>query len=117
MQVLDFRYRPARWQTCIGLVDDPFKTIVGDDGGLYYDYGRRGPEPYDNGQGVFGTRLLAEFVTGAEPGSLSQSLASPRVPIVVSKRQVGRGCSNSRPLPACWPTPPVPSGARTAWII
>jgi hypothetical protein len=88
-QVLDFRYQPARWQTCIGLVDDPYKTIVGDDGGLYYEYGRQGPEAYDNGQGSFGTRILAGFVADAEAGPLRQSLYSPRVPIVISQREVG----------------------------
>ena len=31
-EVLDFRYQPERWQTCIGLPDDPFKTIIGSDG-------------------------------------------------------------------------------------
>ena len=88
-EVLDFRYHPSRWQTCIGLIDDPMKTIVGDDGGLYYEYGKQGPEPYSNGAGTFGTRLLAGFVGPEQPGPLQQSLYSPRVPLVVSKRQVG----------------------------
>ncbi len=88
-QVLDFRYQPARWQTCIGLVDDPYKTIVGDDGGLYYEYGKQGPEAYNNGQGSFGTRILAGFVADADAGTLRQSLYSPRVPIVISEREVG----------------------------
>ena len=88
-EVLDFRYLPSRWQTCIGLVDDPRKTIVGDDGGLYYDYGRRGPEPYNNGQGTFGTRVLAQLVASEQPGPLAQSLYSPRVPIVISRQQNG----------------------------
>ena len=57
-QVLDFRYQPDRWQTCIGLVDDPHKTMVGDDGGLYYEYGKQGPEPYNCGEGSFGARVL-----------------------------------------------------------
>ena len=88
-EVLDLRYHPTRWQTCIGLKDDLYKTIVGDDAGLYYEYGKRGPEAYDNGQGVFGTRLLADFVADAQPGPLQQRLSSARVPIVISERQIG----------------------------
>ncbi len=89
-EVLDFRYQPSRWQTCIGLVDDPMKTLVGDDGGLYYEYGKQGPAPYNNGQGTFGARVLAGFVGTDSPGPLHQSLYSPRVPLVVTRQQVGR---------------------------
>lgn len=35
-RVIDFRYAPEVWQTCIGLVDDPFKTVVREDGSLNY---------------------------------------------------------------------------------
>ncbi len=55
-QVVDFRFAPYRWQTCIGLPDDPHKSIVGSDGGLYYDYG--GGRFYD-----FKTRVLAQLDT------------------------------------------------------
>lgn len=88
-EVLDFRYHPSRWQACIGLPDDPFKTIVGSDGGLYYDYGVRGPEPYNNGQGVFGTRLLAGFHGVGAPGPVVQKLVDPRTPIIVTEQQFG----------------------------
>ena len=81
-EVLDFRYQPERWQTCIGLPDDPFKTIVGSDGGLYYDYGKAGPASYTLGGGRFGTRLLAELDAEGEPTPKSQQLHSPRVPEV-----------------------------------
>ncbi|MHB0956687.1 MAG: hypothetical protein ACYC0X_09215 [Pirellulaceae bacterium] len=88
-QVLDFRYQPSRWQTCIGLVDDPHKTIVGDDGGLYYEYGKNGPEAYHCGQGSFGTRVLAGFVGDVEGAPVRQTLHSPRVPIVITERELG----------------------------
>ena len=71
-------------------MDDPYKTIVGDDGGLYYEYGTQGPEEYNNGQGSFGTRVLAGFVGNAQGGPLQQSLYSPRVPIVISERAYGQ---------------------------
>lgn len=79
---VDFRYAPERWQTCIGLPDDPFKTIVGHDGGLYYDYskvsGRR-----------FGTQLLAELDTEAKVSPKSQQLHSARVPVVTTRHKHG----------------------------
>ena len=71
-------------------MDDPYKTIVGDDGGLYYEYGKQGPEDYHNGQGSFGTRVWAGFVGNAQGGPLQQSLYNPRVPIVISERAYGQ---------------------------
>ena len=37
-RIIDFRYAPDVIQTCIGLVDDPFKSIVREDGSLNYNY-------------------------------------------------------------------------------
>jgi len=88
-EVLDFRYQPGRWQACIGLPDDPYKTIVGSDGGLYYEYGKRGPQPYNNGQGSFGTRVLAELQADGKPGTCRQSLHNPRIPIVATEWEQG----------------------------
>jgi len=79
---LDFRYAPGRWQVCIGLPDDPHKSIVGSDGGLYYDYG--GGHFYD-----FGTRILAELETQGEKGKIRQRLWDPRIPIVITERNYG----------------------------
>ncbi len=81
-QVLDFRYAPRRWQVCIGLPDDPHKTIVGSDGGLYYDYGRG--RFHD-----FKTRILARLDTQGQKGKMTQSLVHPRIPIVVSEQITG----------------------------
>jgi hypothetical protein len=81
-QVLDFRYTPQRWQACIGLPDDPHKTIVGSDGGLYYDYG--GGRFHD-----FKTRILARLETQGQKGRIKQSLAHPRIPIVATEQTTG----------------------------
>jgi hypothetical protein len=81
-QKLDFRYAPGRWQVCIGLPDDPHKSIVGSDGGLYYDYG----------SGIFygfGTRILASLDTQGPKGKVKQSLLDPRIPIVITERNFG----------------------------
>lgn len=85
-EVLDFRYAPGRWQTCIGLPDDPHKSIVGSDGGLYYDFGSG---PYHG----FGTRVLARLAgeneAGRQASPTRQSLLDPRVPIVVTETTAG----------------------------
>ena len=79
---LDFRYAPQRWQTCIGLPDDPHKSIVGSDGGLYYDYG--GGRFYD-----FGTRVRGDIETTGDEGPVEQRLLQARVPVVVTEKQCG----------------------------
>ncbi|MHC4309829.1 MAG: hypothetical protein ACYSSN_07790 [Planctomycetota bacterium] len=81
-QKLDFRYAPSRWQACIGLPDDPHKSIVGSDGGLYYDYG--GGNFYS-----FGTRILADLETQGTKSKIEQSLWHPRIPIVVTEQKIG----------------------------
>jgi hypothetical protein len=80
-QVLDFRYAPSRWQTCIGLADDPHKSIVGSDGGLYYQYGAGRFEG-------FGERILADL-PGDEKAAIEQSLQSPRLPFVKTRLSKG----------------------------
>lgn len=44
---------------------------------------------YDNGQGSFGTRVLAGLDAEGHLGRCRQSLYSPRIPIVVTERQRG----------------------------
>ena len=47
---VDFRYQPREWQTCYGLKDDFYKSMVDDKGGLWYDfvYGNHIGFPYPN---------------------------------------------------------------------
>jgi hypothetical protein len=82
-QTLDFRYAPQRWQTCIGLPDDPYKSIVMSDGGLYYDY-HSGGRYYG-----FRVRLVPGLLGDGAAGKVSQRLADPRVPIVISEQARG----------------------------
>ena len=44
-RIIDFRYAPDDAQVCIGLVDDPYKTLVRDDGSLCFGYDA-GHDPY-----------------------------------------------------------------------
>jgi len=80
-QILDFRYALARWQACIGLPDDPYKSIVGSDGGLYYQYG--GGPYYD-----FRMRVLAELKAEGQKSKIRQSLWSPRIPIIIAEQDI-----------------------------
>ena len=80
--VLDFRHAPRRWQTCFGLPDDPHKSIVGSDGGLYYDYG--GGRFHD-----FQTRILAQLDTNDAPGAVRQRLHDARTAIVITEQTWG----------------------------
>lgn len=79
---VDFRYAPERWQACIGLPDDPHKSIVGSDGGMYYDYG--GGRFHD-----FRVRVKGDLETEGQEGPVRQELIDPRVPVVVTDAQRG----------------------------
>ena len=81
-QMADFRCAPYRWQTCTGLPDDPHKSIVGSDGGLYYDYG--GGHFYE-----FKTRVLARIDTEGTSGKVTQRLHDARTPIVITEQDWG----------------------------
>jgi len=78
-QIFDFRYAPGRWQACIGLPDDPHKSMVASDGGLYYNYGA-------GSFYGFGTRIIASLETHAPESDITQSLQHPRIPIVITEQ-------------------------------
>jgi hypothetical protein len=81
-QVLDLRYCPQSWQGCIGLLDDPHKTMIASDGSLCYDY-------HEGAYfGDYDTRITAT-IEGAAKGAVRQSLWGPRVPIVITEQQSG----------------------------
>jgi hypothetical protein len=88
-QVLDFRYAPAWWQTCIGLPDDPQKTLVGREGQLLYNHS----DPWVTGTppGPF-FYFNACIQAGVQEGGewLGQKLASPKIPIVRTEKRCGR---------------------------
>jgi len=94
-QKLDFRYSPQRWQACIGLPDDPHKSIVGSDGGLYYNYG--GGRFHD-----FNVRVTADLETAGSESDIKQQLLNPRVPVVITERQYGDLVLRQR----AWARPP-----------
>ncbi|MGA2253354.1 MAG: hypothetical protein ABSG53_01725 [Thermoguttaceae bacterium] len=75
-QIVDFRYAPPQWQTAICLPDDPYKSLVDNNGDLLYHYGQGGRE--------FATRIAVEVASGAV--WKKQELLSPRIPIVRTYR-------------------------------
>ncbi len=78
-QIVDFRYAPNWWQTCIGLTDDWCKTLVTKEGALLYDF--------PGSQDGMRTRILAGI---SEPATwVKQELVSPRVPIVRTISRTG----------------------------
>lgn len=80
-QALNFRYAPLRWQSCIGLPDDPHKSVAGSKGGLYYDFG--GGPYYD-----FRTRVKADLKGENEYTPVHQYLLGARIPIVITEKRV-----------------------------
>lgn len=87
---LDRRFAPQRWQACIGLPDDPYKSVIGSDGGLYYDYGKSGSQRYENGEGRFGTCLRVTLNSPEKPAAAQQSLLDPRTPLVITEQSFGK---------------------------
>ena len=77
--MVDHRYAPTWWQTCICLPDDWQKTLVGKEGTLLYDY----PGTYSG----FKTRI--RFGLGDGEKWVRQELVSARVPIVRTLKRAG----------------------------
>ncbi len=72
---VDFRYRPALWNTSIALPDDWQKTLVSETGAFLYDY----PGPHSK----FKTSVSAG-IANVEMKPSHQRLFDPRTPIVLT---------------------------------
>ena len=79
-EVVDYAYAPALWQTAIGLIDDPDKTVVDKSGALFYDFSKC----FD---GAFATRISVDPAPDTQ--WVLQRLRSPKIPIVVTQSQAG----------------------------
>ena len=77
-EMVDYAYAPALWQTAIGLIDDPDKSVVDKSGTLLYDFSKG----FD---GAFATRIRIDL--GPDTQWVLQRLQSPRVPIVITQTQ------------------------------
>ncbi len=87
-QTLDFRYSPLIWQSCIGLPDDIYKTIVGSNGNLYYDYRAGSYTGY--GFDGFHTRVMASLAGEPSDATVThQKLFDARTPVVITEKKIG----------------------------
>jgi len=79
---VDFEYTPKWRQTAIGLPDDPLKTLVGKEGGFYYDF----VDSYCEEKGLIGPYHLfitrIGLVNPLSDGISEQTLSDPKIPIV-----------------------------------
>jgi hypothetical protein len=91
-RTFDFRYSPQWWQTLISLPDDPDKALVGKEGQLFFDYGRRAKTEGKAGSEPTGMRNFAILLQPDIAGGTvwrKQGMISPRVPIVQTSRDAG----------------------------
>ena len=79
-EVVDYAYAPALWQTAIGLIDDPSKSVVDKSGTLLYEFSKG----FD---GTFATRISVDLAPDTQ--WVLQRLQSPRIPIVITQSQAG----------------------------
>lgn len=81
-RTVDFRHAPpSRW-TCIGRPDDPFKTVVREDGALLYDY--RHPTGGGRLSGMFHTVVEFGLLADRAPEAITQVSDDPGNSIVVT---------------------------------
>ena len=78
-ETVDYAYAPALWQTAIGLIDDPDKSVVDKSGTLLYDF----TKGFD---GTFATRIRIDL--GPDTQWVLQRLQSPKIPIVITQSQI-----------------------------
>ena len=77
-RTIDFRYAPRKAWTCIGRPDDPFKSLITQDGELLYGF-----------EGNYSFRRILSFrpQTDLMPTEVKQWTESARVPIVHTQFQ------------------------------
>jgi hypothetical protein len=77
--LVDFKYAPDWYITSICLPDDSFKTLVGPQGQILYDYGGKKFFPYVSGVGF---KTTFQVLADEQVKFQEQKLYSPKVPIV-----------------------------------
>ncbi len=94
---VDFRYRPREWQVCFGLKDDLNKSMIANDGGLWYDfvYGNNHigfPYPnfcYERNKG-YTLSITPQLVGQGQPSEQNQWVDIAEIPIIKNKAAYGR---------------------------
>ncbi len=93
--VVDFKYQPREWQTCYGLKDDFYKSMIDNDGNLWYDfaYGNHIGFPYDNycyerNKG-YQLAIFPQLVLQEDTSKRHQEMQSAKVPVIRSWKGYG----------------------------
>ncbi len=84
-RVIDFRYAPQSVWTCIGRPDDPFKSLVREDGALLYRFTSRGLDVWR-----FERVYAFDFFTDQDPVEIAQTTESAQVPVVTTRLRYPR---------------------------
>jgi hypothetical protein len=79
-RTIDFRYAPRSVWTCIGRPDDPYKSLVREDGALLYEFTAMGLDVWR-----FGRVYEFDIQTDRDPLDHTQTTESARVPIVTTQ--------------------------------
>jgi hypothetical protein len=93
--VVDFRYQPRYWQTCFGLKDDYYKSMIDNNGGLWYDFawGNHIGFPYDNycyERNIgYTIALFPQLINAGHNHDNIQNILSPDKPIVENNTKYG----------------------------
>ena len=80
---VDYRYKPPRWRTPIGLPGDWQKSLVNQAGALTYDFG---PGPYAHPGTVIKLGTAGETVR-----NVNQTIADARVPVIRTEKEYNAG--------------------------
>lgn len=93
---VDFRYQPREWQTCFGLKDDSYKSVIAKDGGLWYDFTSDSlgtdhigfPYPnycYERNKG-YTVAIFPQLITNDPASEEKQEMLGPDKPIIFNKK-------------------------------
>jgi hypothetical protein len=77
---VDFGYKPPQWRTAICPPDDPYKSLVSEKGSILYHFNQAR-------RSEFGTEVFV--VVDDKAVTTGQTLLSPRIPIVQTRREAG----------------------------
>jgi hypothetical protein len=79
-RTIDFRYAPKNVWTCIGRPDDPYKSLVREDGALLYKFNLNIPNAWR-----FDWVFEFALQTDQAPSAIQQETESARVPVVITR--------------------------------
>jgi hypothetical protein len=89
---IDYKYQPREWQTCYGLKDDYYKSMIDKDGGLWYNfaYGNHIGFPYDNycyerNKG-YRLAIFPQLILPEDTSKRHQKMHSAKEPVIINQK-------------------------------